>query len=69
VLISISNSARRSTPRASRFFAFNVFFDVTLARAAFPATATAISIDKHGRLTDVGPILDLSNKKLGDVRA
>jgi len=66
VLISISNSARRSAPSASRFFAFNVFFDVTLAHAAFPATA--LSIDKHGRLTDVGPILDLSNKKLSDVR-
>ena len=30
VLISISNSARRSAPRASRFFAVSVFFDVTL---------------------------------------
>ena len=29
-LISISNSARRSAPRASRFIAFGVFFDVTL---------------------------------------
>jgi hypothetical protein len=31
-------------------------------------SATALAIDKHGRLADVGPILDLPNKKLSDVR-
>ena len=30
VLISISNSARRSAPKASRFFAFSVFFEATV---------------------------------------
>ena len=33
VLILISNPARRSALRASRFFAFSVFFDVTIALA------------------------------------
>jgi hypothetical protein len=65
-LISISNSARRSAPRVSRFFALSVFFDVTIAFAAPPTTALAT--DKHGRLADVAPILDLSNKTLSDVR-
>src|SRR5262249_43579970 len=55
MLISISSSARRSAPRASRFFAFRVFFDVTIALAALPAIALAT--DKHGRLAELAPHL------------
>jgi hypothetical protein len=58
VPISISNSARRSAPRASRFFALIVFFEVTIALAAFPLKALAI--DKDGRLavyTEADPYL------------
>jgi hypothetical protein len=33
---------------------------------SLPARASAT--DKHERLADVGPILDLSNKKLSDIR-
>ena len=34
-LISISNSARRAAPNASRFFAFSVLFEATLIRPGF----------------------------------
>ena len=36
-------------------------------RACFPP-GTALAVDKHGRPAHVGAILDLSNKKLSDVR-
>jgi CRISPR-associated exonuclease Cas4 len=40
----------------------------SMSQAAHKSPATASSIDQHGHLADVGLNLDLSNKKLGDVR-
>jgi hypothetical protein len=37
-------------------------------RCTLAHSRPASAVDKHERLADVGPILDLSNKKLSNVR-
>jgi hypothetical protein len=45
-----------------------LFMEHGVAPAPATRPAKVSSIDKHGRLADVGPTLDLSNQKLGNVR-